>query len=282
MEMKNKKEWIKKVHDLQDQIKGLVESIQMLEKQASDPDFTDPIRAIGTLETIQANLTAKRSVLEICQEQLKLAQIELDKVEQAERYAKIASLRLDERKRLLDFLKELNMLQNVYGQLEAVGNEIAINRGHRDIIPNLKTMMATVNAFQRNLNGLRPELFGDKPKQSRQERMIQSAKLNVERQKALVNDFKSQKDQSFKFNPKTQQFDQHAMVDGEDLERAKVRLHQAEDQLDLLQGTLEEKRREQQKAADEKAKEERLEFAQSRVAWKERIKARQQEQGVKP
>jgi hypothetical protein len=282
MEMKNKKEWIKKVHDLQDQIKGLVESIQMLEKQASDPDFTDPIRAIGTLETIQANLTAKRSVLEICQEQLKLAQIELDKVEQAERYAKIASLRLDERKRLLDFLKELNMLQNVYGQLEAVGNEIAINRGHRDIIPNLKTMMATVNAFQRNLNGLRPELFGDKPKQSRQERMIQSAKLNVERQKALVNDFKSQKDQSFKFNPKTQQFEQHATVDGEDLERAKVRLHQAEDQLDLLQGTLEEKRREQQKAAEEKAKEERLEFAQSRVAWKERIKARQQEQGVKP
>jgi thiol:disulfide interchange protein len=189
---------------------------------------------------------------------------------------------LDERKRLLDFLKELNMLQNVYGQLEAVGNEIAIYRGHRDIIPNLKTMMATVNAFQRNLNGLRPELFGDKPKQSRQERMIQSAKLNVERQKALVNDFNSQKDQSFKFNPKTQQFDQHAMVDGEDLERAKVRLHQAEDQLDLLQGTLEEKRREQQKAAEEKAKEERLEFAQSRVAWKERIKARQQEQGVKP
>lgn len=266
--MKTKKELEKVVKDLKSQIDKLGNDIQGLEQQIGNPDFTDVAAAADMIESVQTGLVAKRSVMSVCEKQLKLTQKELAQIEQSERQVIIASLRLDERKHLLDVLHEMDVLLNTYSRLETAENEIASLSGHPENIPNLKTSIDTIRFFLRNLRGFRSELFGDPPIPDRKTRSIRSAELIVERQKAVWDDLNSKKGKSFKFG------DRYIEPSGEAIDMARARLEEAEDRLDILKGTFEQKEKERIEVAKEQAKKEALDYAQGIAYSRQRMKDR--------
>lgn len=148
-------------------------------------------------------------------------------------------------KRVIEIREEINKAQQ---EFPGAGSMLA------DLTRALDLFTQRANSF--------PELFSDvKPRPSRQETLIRSAEINLQKQKDLLADMRKRKQYSLA-NPGRAE-----VVEHEDVEKQELRVKDAERNLAKVRGEAQAHHDARKEAIRAKQEAERAEYAQSVTSW---------------